>query len=125
MITRHQDYSYTTREIWTARSGQNSYIKTSGAFVRIHFEVLASPDHPRIKVSPTKDTKPRYHGTNSILIMAPSAVETITTQVAPAVLKLHTTQSGSGDYKAIQGYGLDKEAEAGKKGFEAAKVRYG
>lgn len=56
--------------------------------------------------------------------MAPSAVETVTTQDTPAVLKLHSTQSGTGDYKQLQPHGFDKEAEAGEKeGFEAAKVR--
>lgn len=55
--------------------------------------------------------------------MAPSAVETVTTQEAP-VLKLHSTQSGTGDYKQLQPHGFDKEAEEGKKeGFEAATVR--
>lgn len=56
--------------------------------------------------------------------MAPSATETITTHEAPAVLKLHSTQSGTGDYKQLQPHGFDREAEEGKKaGFEAAKVR--
>lgn len=56
--------------------------------------------------------------------MAPSAVETVTTQEIPAVLKLHSTQSGTGDYKQLQPHDFDKEAETGKKkGFEAAKVR--
>lgn len=56
--------------------------------------------------------------------MAPSAVETVTTQEAPAVLKLHSTQSGTGDYKQLQAHGIDREAEEGRKpGFEAAKVR--
>lgn len=56
--------------------------------------------------------------------MAPSATETVTAQdAAPAVLKLHSTQSGTGDYKQLQSHGFDKDAEAGKKGFEAATVR--
>ncbi|CAN8102080.1 unnamed protein product [Discula destructiva] len=51
--------------------------------------------------------------------MAPSATETITTQAAP-VLKLHSTQSGTGDYKQLQQHGFDKDEEE-RKGFEAAK----
>lgn len=55
--------------------------------------------------------------------MAPAAVETITTTTAPAVLKLHSTQGGTGDYKQLQPHGFDREAEEGKKeGFEAATV---
>ena len=56
--------------------------------------------------------------------MAPSAVETITVPVSEApVLKLHSTQSGTGDYKELSTRGFDKESEAGKKGWQAAKVR--
>lgn len=57
--------------------------------------------------------------------MAPSATETVTVvQREAPVLKLHSTQSGTGDYKQLQPHGLDMEAEQGKKeGFEAAKVR--
>lgn len=57
--------------------------------------------------------------------MAPSAVETVTTeQIEVPVLKLHSTQSGTGDYKQLQPHGFDKEAEEGKlEGFERAKVR--
>ncbi|ROV93221.1 hypothetical protein VMCG_08710 [Cytospora schulzeri] len=52
--------------------------------------------------------------------MAPSATETIT--VTQPVLKLHSTQSGTGDYKQLQPHDYDKEAEEGKReGFEAAK----
>lgn len=54
--------------------------------------------------------------------MAPSAVETITVPVSEApVLKLHSTQSGTGDYKELSTRGFDKESEAGKKGWQAAK----
>lgn len=73
--------------------------------------------HPKIS--------PRPHGTDLIVIMAPSATETITKQDSPAVLKLHSTQSGTGDYKQLQAHGIDRDAETGKKGFEAAKVRCG
>lgn len=58
--------------------------------------------------------------------MAPSAVETVTTteQREVPVLKLHSTQSGLGDYKQLQPHGLDKDAEEGKlEGFKGAKVR--
>lgn len=57
--------------------------------------------------------------------MAPSATETITVPtVTQPVLKLHSTQSGTGDYKQLQSHDYDKEAEEGRKeGFSAAKVR--
>lgn len=58
--------------------------------------------------------------------MAPSAVETITTteQREAPVLKLHSTQSGTGDYKQLQPHSFDKDAEEGKlEGFGGAKVR--
>lgn len=52
--------------------------------------------------------------------MAPSATVTVT----QPVLKLHSTQSGTGDYKVLQPLDYDKEAEEGnKEGFEAATVR--
>lgn len=53
--------------------------------------------------------------------MAPSATQT-TTQEAPAVLKLHSTQSGTGDYKQLQQHGLSLDDEVSK-GFEPPKVR--
>lgn len=57
--------------------------------------------------------------------MAPSAIETITTEQREApVLKLHSTQSGSADYKQLQPHSFDKDAEEGKlEGFKGAKVR--
>lgn len=56
--------------------------------------------------------------------MAPSATETVTAQETTPVLKLHSTQSGTGDYKQLQPHGFDKDAEEGnKEGFEAATVR--
>lgn len=57
--------------------------------------------------------------------MAPSAIETITTEQRDApVLKLHSTQSGTGDYKQLQSHSFNKEAEEGKlEGFGGAKVR--
>lgn len=57
--------------------------------------------------------------------MAPSAVATTTTEQAQApVLKLHSTQSGTADYKQLQPHSFDKEAEEGKReGFSGAKVR--
>lgn len=55
--------------------------------------------------------------------MAPSATETIMVPVTQPVLKLHSTQSGTGDYKQLQADKYDKEAErAGKEGFKGAKV---
>ena len=54
--------------------------------------------------------------------MAPSAIETVTVTEAPAVLKLHTTQAATGDYKELLPVAYDQEAEEGKKGFAAAKV---
>lgn len=56
--------------------------------------------------------------------MAPSATETITVPtVTQPLLKLHSTQSGTGDYKQLQTHDYDKDAEAGRKeGFSAAKV---
>lgn len=56
--------------------------------------------------------------------MAPAAVETITaTPAAPVVLKLHSTQGGTADYKQINPHGFDREAEEGKKaGVQAATV---
>lgn len=54
--------------------------------------------------------------------MAPSAVETVTVPDVQS-LKLHSTQSGTGDYKQLQTHGFDKDAEEGRKeGFEAATV---
>lgn len=54
--------------------------------------------------------------------MAPSATETIT--VAQPPLKLHSTQSGTGDYKQLQAHNVDRDAEEGRKeGIKAAKVR--
>lgn len=54
--------------------------------------------------------------------MAPSATETIT--VPQPLLKLHSTQSGTGDYKQLQAHSVDRDAEEGKKeGIKAAKVR--
>lgn len=56
--------------------------------------------------------------------MAPSATETVTIQPEAPVLKLHSTRSGTGDYKALAPHDFDREAEEGKKeGFGAAKVR--
>lgn len=53
--------------------------------------------------------------------MAPSATETVT--VTQPTLRLHSTQSGTGDYKQLQPHSFDKEAEEGKKeGFSAATV---
>lgn len=54
--------------------------------------------------------------------MAPSATETITVTQPP--LKLHSTQSGTGDYKQLQAHNVDRDAEEGRKeGIKAAKVR--
>lgn len=54
--------------------------------------------------------------------MAPSAVETVTQQEAP-LLTLHSTKSGTADYKQLQAHDFDKEAEEGRKeGVEGAKV---
>lgn len=40
------------------------------------------------------------------------------------MLKLHSTQSGTGDYKQLQPHSFDKDAEEGKlEGFQGAKVR--
>ena len=54
--------------------------------------------------------------------MAPSAIETVTVTETPVILKLHTTQGATGDYKELLPVSYDKEAEEGKKGFSAAKV---
>lgn len=54
--------------------------------------------------------------------MAPSATETITVTQPP--LKLHSTKSGTGDYKQLQAHNVDRDAEEGRKeGIKAAKVR--
>jgi len=54
--------------------------------------------------------------------MAPSATETITVTQPP--LKLHSTTSGTGDYKQLQAHNVDRDAEEGRKeGIRAAKVR--
>lgn len=54
--------------------------------------------------------------------MAPSATETITVTQPP--LKLHSTRSGTGDYKQLQAHNVDRDAEEGRKeGIKAAKVR--
>lgn len=57
--------------------------------------------------------------------MAPSAIQTLTTEQREVpVLKLHSTQSGTGDYKQLQPHSFDKDAEEGKlEGFQGAKVR--
>ncbi len=54
--------------------------------------------------------------------MAPSATETVTLTKAP-VLKLHSTKAAVGDYKELLPVSYDKDAEEGKTGFAAAKVR--
>ncbi|KAI7776770.1 hypothetical protein LA080_004488 [Diaporthe eres] len=52
--------------------------------------------------------------------MAPSATETITVTQPP--LKLHSTKSGTGDYKQLQAHNVDRDAEEGRKeGIKAAK----
>lgn len=54
--------------------------------------------------------------------MAPSATETITVTQPP--LKLHSTTSGTGDYKQLQAHNVDRDAEEGRKeGIKGAKVR--
>lgn len=54
--------------------------------------------------------------------MAPSATETVTVTQPP--LKLHSTTSGTGDYKQLQAHNVDRDAEEGKKeGIKGAKVR--
>ncbi|PSS05274.1 TfdA family taurine catabolism dioxygenase TauD [Coniella lustricola] len=55
--------------------------------------------------------------------MAPSATETVTTtQPEAPLLTLHSTKSGSADYKQIQSVAFDKDAEEGRKeGIEGAK----
>lgn len=53
--------------------------------------------------------------------MAPSATETVTVTQPP--LKLHSTTSGTGDYKQLQAHNVDRDAEEGKKeGIKGAKV---
>jgi hypothetical protein len=55
--------------------------------------------------------------------MAPSATET-TIAVTQLPLKLHSTTSGTGDYKQLQAHNVDRDAEEGRKeGIKAAKVR--
>lgn len=54
--------------------------------------------------------------------MAPSATETVTVTQPP--LKLHSTTSGTGDYKQLQAHNVDRDAEEGRKaGIKGAKVR--
>ncbi len=56
--------------------------------------------------------------------MAPSATQTITsTLVEEPTLKLHTTKAATGDYKEVLPTTYNKDAEEGKTGFDAAKVR--
>lgn len=67
----------------------------------------------------------RYRENSSALTvadMAPSATETVTVTQPP--LKLHSTTSGTGDYKQLQAHSVDREAEEGRKaGIKGAKVR--
>lgn len=56
--------------------------------------------------------------------MAPSVTETITVPVLPSSIKLNTPH-GTGQYKELATTKFDIDAEAGKKGFEAAKVSDG
>lgn len=52
--------------------------------------------------------------------MAPSAIETVTVTQPP--LKLHSTTSGTGDYKQLQSHNVDRDAEEGRKaGVKGAK----
>ncbi len=51
----------------------------------------------------------------------PSATETQTVEIPVREIKLDTTAT-TGDYKVLGSSTLDKEAEEGKKGFQAAKV---
>lgn len=54
--------------------------------------------------------------------MAPSATETATTQQEAPLLTLHSTKSGTADYKQLQTHDIDKEAEEGRKeGVKGAK----
>ncbi len=54
--------------------------------------------------------------------MAPSATETVVVTEAPT-LRLHSTSAATGDYKELLPVSYDKEAEEGRTGFGAAKVR--
>jgi hypothetical protein len=54
--------------------------------------------------------------------MAPSATETITVPVTAEPKPATWALKGTGDYKELAPLAFDPDSEAGKKGFEAAKV---
>jgi hypothetical protein len=57
--------------------------------------------------------------------MAPSATETVTVPVVTPLAEVKLNARSIGQYKELAAHELDLEAEAGQKGFAAAKVSSG